>query len=94
MRAVLGLNIYVSALINPSGTPALVVRLGRQRWYEIVVCPALPSVLAEVLGRSSVRRYFTLDGPSAVDPVGRDPDDDYLVALAREAGAERIVTDA
>ena len=109
MRAVLDLNVYVSALINPSGTPALAVRLGLQRRYEIVVCPALLSELAEVLGRPSFRRSFTLDeatefigavagaadevdDPSAVDPVSRDPDDDYLVALAREAGADRIVT--
>jgi putative PIN family toxin of toxin-antitoxin system len=33
-----------------------------------------------------------LDDPVEVDATLRDPDDDYLVALAREAGAEVIVS--
>ena len=109
MRAVLDLNVYVSALINPAGTPSQVVRLGLQRRYEIVVCPALLTELHEVLSRETFRRYFTPDeaaeflgavagashevaDPATVEAVSRDPDDDYLVALARDAGAERLVT--
>lgn len=30
--------------------------------------------------------------PTRVEPLLRDPDDDYLVALARESGAEAIVS--
>lgn len=99
VRAVLDLNVYVSALINPTGTPAQVVRLGLHRRYEIVVCPALLGELAEVLGRDGFRRYFSVDeaaelvgavagasdevdDPATVEPVSRDPDDDYLVALS------------
>jgi putative PIN family toxin of toxin-antitoxin system len=109
VRAVLDLNVYVSALINPTGTPAQVVRFGLQRRYEIVVSPALLTELAEVLDRPAFRRYFTadeaaefigavagasdeVDDPSAVEPVSRDADDDYLVVLARDAGADRLVT--
>jgi putative PIN family toxin of toxin-antitoxin system len=33
-----------------------------------------------------------LDDPADPPPVLRDPEDDYLVALARESGAEAIVT--
>ncbi len=33
-----------------------------------------------------------LEDPVEVDATLRDPDDDYLVALAREAGAEAIVS--
>ncbi|MBS1881079.1 MAG: putative toxin-antitoxin system toxin component, PIN family [Actinobacteria bacterium] len=33
-----------------------------------------------------------LDDPGGIEPVLRDPDDDYLLALAKEAGAEAIVT--
>lgn len=108
MRAVLDLNVYVSALINPTGTPAQVVRLGLQRRDEIVVCPALLGELAEVLGRDGFRRYFSVDeaaefvgavagasdevdDPAAVEPVSRDPGDDYLVALAH-AAADGLVT--
>ena len=32
------------------------------------------------------------ENPSRVEALLRDPDDDYLVALARQAGAEAIVT--
>lgn len=32
------------------------------------------------------------DDPTAVEPLLRDPGDDYLVALARQASAEAIVT--
>lgn len=109
MRVVLDLNVYVSALINPTGTPAQAVRLGLRRNYEIVVCPALLSELHEVLNRDAFRRYFTVDeaaefigaldgasaevdDPAAVDSVSRDPDDDYLVALARDAEADWLVT--
>lgn len=30
--------------------------------------------------------------PAVVEPVSRDPDDDYLVALALDARADRLVT--
>lgn len=33
-----------------------------------------------------------VDDPAGIDAVLRDPEDDYLVALAREAGAEAIVS--
>jgi uncharacterized protein len=33
-----------------------------------------------------------LADPKDIEGVLRDPDDDYLVALAQEAGAEAIVT--
>jgi predicted nucleic acid-binding protein len=33
-----------------------------------------------------------LDDPGDVEAILRDPDDDYLVALARQAGAEAIVS--
>jgi uncharacterized protein len=32
------------------------------------------------------------ENPTKIEPLLRDPDDDYLVALAREARAEAIVT--
>jgi hypothetical protein len=33
-----------------------------------------------------------LSNPTDVEPVLRDPDDDYLVALARDSNAEAIIT--
>jgi uncharacterized protein len=46
--------------------------------------------------RKAVRRIevvaVALDDPTDVEPTLRDPKDDYLLALARQAGAEAIVT--
>jgi hypothetical protein len=33
-----------------------------------------------------------VEDPAEVEPVSRDPNDDYLIALAREAGAQVIVS--
>jgi len=47
--------------------------------------------LAEIAAnveRAAVRH----ENPTKIEPVLRDPDDDYLIALAREARAEAIVT--
>jgi putative PIN family toxin of toxin-antitoxin system len=42
---------------------------------------------------ASVREVATeVDDPAEIVPLRRDPDDDYLVALARGAGAEAIVS--
>jgi uncharacterized protein len=47
--------------------------------------------LAEIV--SNVKQAaIEYDDPTWVEEVLRDPDDDYLLALAREAGAEAIVT--
>lgn len=35
---------------------------------------------------------IAFDDPSQVEPILRDPKDDYLLALGRQAGAEAIVT--
>lgn len=35
---------------------------------------------------------IVVDDPTDVEPVSRDPDDDYLVALARAAGAAVLVS--
>jgi uncharacterized protein len=46
--------------------------------------------------REAVRRIdavaIAFDDPSEVSPILRDPKDDYLLALARVAGAEAIVS--
>ncbi len=41
----------------------------------------------------SLRLAASVDDPDRPDPSGlRDPDDEYLVALARDAGVETIVS--
>jgi putative PIN family toxin of toxin-antitoxin system len=47
--------------------------------------------VAELLER--LRRHATMvDDPSASRGISRDPDDDYLIALARETGADVLVS--
>jgi putative PIN family toxin of toxin-antitoxin system len=50
-----------------------------------------PNDLAEIVAtvEEAANEY---DDPKEIEALLRDPDDDYLVALAREAGADAIVT--
>lgn len=111
MRAVLDVNVIVSALINPQGPPGRVVTAALQRRFVLVVCPGLRAEARDVVHRRSLRRFFGAEdadelltavasvadeAPDPVDPpsVGRDADDDYLVALARGAAAQLVTGDA
>jgi uncharacterized protein len=63
---------------------------------ENLVAPYFRSLLSELEAREAVDAYSELavvrSDPTDVEPVLRDPDDDYLVALARASNAEAIVT--
>lgn len=50
-----------------------------------------PDDLEEIVA-SVVDMATQYDDPTEIAALLRDPDDDYLVALAREAGADAIVT--
>jgi uncharacterized protein len=50
-----------------------------------------PDDLAEIVA-SVEEAAIKYDDPQEIEALLRDPDDDYLVALAREAGADAIVT--
>lgn len=50
-----------------------------------------PDDLAEIVA-SVEEAAIKYDDPQEIEALLRDPDDDYLVALARESGAEGIVT--
>lgn len=42
---------------------------------------------------SAIRHHAELvDDPDELTPVSRDPDDDYLIALARAAGVDALVS--
>ncbi len=57
-RAVVDLNIIVSALISPRGAPARVVALWRQGAFALVLSAPMLQTLQEVLGRPRLRRQF------------------------------------
>ena len=58
MRAVIDTNVAVSALINPSGTPAAIVGAWWKGKYEWVVTPETLAELEGVLRRGRLTRYM------------------------------------
>lgn len=59
--AVLDPDVFVSALINPSGTPAKLAAAAAAGEFEPIVSPALLAELDRVLRRGKFRRHFDLD---------------------------------
>ena len=110
LRAVVDVNVLVSATLTPGGTPHRLVERWLEGLFELVISPALLAELERVLARpevadrtdrsviealsTSVREGALLVEDPATHGrlVPRDPADDYLVALARTAGAHAIVT--
>lgn len=109
MRAVLDPNIYVSGLLSPSGAPASVLRAWRDGRFEAVVSPVLLSELERVLAYPKLRKRIPREqaaaflaylesnaevaagGPTTVRTA--DPDDDYLIGLARQTRAAIVSGD-
>ncbi|ORB68105.1 putative toxin-antitoxin system toxin component, PIN family [Mycobacterium scrofulaceum] len=110
MRVVIDPNVWVSAVINPYGTPARVVEAVADDAITAVVSQHLLDELAAVLIRPKFRRWISVaDAIAFVESLGghadlrddpgppmarvRDPDDDYLVALAEAADAVIVTGD-
>jgi uncharacterized protein len=108
-RVVLDSNVYVSALLAPTGGPAQILESWADGQFDVIVSPLLLGELESVLRRPKFRTSIstvqidallsalTEEGLEVADPdaqAGVTPDrgDDYLVALARAADAECIVS--
>ena len=102
--------MWVSAVINPYGTPARVVEAVADGVITAVVTQHLLDELAAVLIRPKFRRWISVaDAIAFVESLGghadlrddpgpptrgvRDPNDDYLVALAEAADAVIVTGD-
>jgi uncharacterized protein len=102
--------VWVSAVINPYGSPARVVEAVADGAITAVVTQHLLDELAAVLIRPKFRRWISVaDAIAFVESLGghadlrddpgppktgvRDPDDDYLVALAEAADAVIVTGD-
>jgi putative PIN family toxin of toxin-antitoxin system len=59
LRVVVDPNVFVSAVIQPAGTSAAVIRAGLAGRYRFIACPALVDELAAVLGRPKLSPYVT-----------------------------------
>jgi putative PIN family toxin of toxin-antitoxin system len=106
LLVVLDTNIFISALLTPHGVARRVVSAAISGDYDYAVCPKLlaeidgvasrPKIAAVVVGASDfladVRSTARIEPDPEVEPVSRDSDDDYLVALARVVSADHLVT--
>lgn len=101
MRAVLDVNVLISAMLSPAGAPADTLRAWRAGRYELIVSPRLLTELERALRYPRIVRRLPVERSSEVvaliasdatvaDDVGdppprsRDPQDDYLLALAED----------
>jgi putative PIN family toxin of toxin-antitoxin system len=99
-------NVLYAARISRSGVPARLVRLALEGHYDLVVSPQLLAEVAEALGRkksglqpadvhdyvAQLEQQTLVDDPRDPGRWSRDPDDDYLVALALVAEAAALVS--
>ncbi|HEV2810004.1 MAG TPA: putative toxin-antitoxin system toxin component, PIN family [Acidimicrobiales bacterium] len=108
MRAVLDVNVIVSALINAEGPPGRVVAAALQRRFVLVVCPVLLAEAGDVVHRRSLRRFFDAEdaedllaavagvadeAPDPADPPSVGRDPDAAYLVALARGtAAQLVT--
>ena len=84
MRSVIDTNVWVSALLNPSGAPAQVLSALRLRKFELVISEPMLMELAAVLSR-----------PRLVQRFGISPDSvRELITVLREAASLATVVGA
>lgn len=61
MRAVLEINVIVSALLSPTGSPARILRAWTDGAFDLIVSPMLLDGLARVLAYPKLRPHITTD---------------------------------
>jgi putative PIN family toxin of toxin-antitoxin system len=97
-RVVLDPGVIVSGLLNPDGPPGRLLDAWVDGEFDLVVSPQLLEEITDVLSRPKlasrldrtvvsemlqlVREAAVMASDSPPAQVCRDPDDDYLVALA------------
>jgi putative PIN family toxin of toxin-antitoxin system len=101
--------VLVSALLQPLGASAAILRAWRDDQLELIVCPQLLAELADVLARPKLRARVGREDalrlvallrsqaelradPAPAPGLTPAPRDDYVVALARETGADFLVS--
>lgn len=72
MRAVLDVNILVSALVAPQGAPARLLIAWREGDYELLVSPALLDEMKRVLAYPKLQRHIGAEDARLVTAWLRD----------------------
>jgi len=96
LRVVVDPNVFVSAVIQPAGVSAEVVRAGLSGRFRFIVSPALIAELSGVLARPKLQPYVTPDeAATLVDAiVGIAEEHDDMtggVRRLRDPGDEYLV---
>jgi len=111
VRAVVDVNVLISAVLSAKGPSAQVLRASRDGQFELVVSEMLLAELERALAYPKLRKHIPSEkaaayvnwvrdhGNVAADPVdppqvaSRDPNDDYLLALAIDRRAYLVTGD-
>jgi putative PIN family toxin of toxin-antitoxin system len=105
MIAVIDTNIFMAALLNPSGAPAKIRRRWRQRQFEILIseavlheytdvfihAPAIAAIEAQLL-MDEIEAFSRRVEISGTLQACKDPDDDVFLETAVTGGADFLVT--
>lgn len=105
MIAVIDTNIFMAALLNPSGAPAKIRRRWRQRQFEILTSEAVLEEYVDVLTHAPAiavsDAQFLIDEIEALSrrveisgalQACKDPDDDKFLETAVTGSADFLVT--
>ena len=82
LRAILDVNVLISALISPSGSPARLLLAWQEGRFELIVSPALLAELGRALAYPKLRRLITQEDADA-----------FVAWLSRSALLARDATD-
>lgn len=111
MRAVVDVNVLISAVLSANGSSAEILRASRDGQFELVVSEMLLAELDRTLAYPKLRKHIAAEKAAAyvswvrehgimakdaavpVKVSSRDPDDDYLLALAIEGRAYLVTGD-
>lgn len=66
MRAVLDANVIISALLSPTGSPAVILQAWSDGRFELIVSPLLLAELERALAYPELRRRIAEDEAEAV----------------------------
>jgi hypothetical protein len=104
VRAVLDVNVIVSALVSPRGTPARLLRAWQDGYFDLLVSPLLlaelrrtltyPKIAKRIAIESSdemidrLTRFAVLEGDPASPPPARSTDPDDDYLIALAAAAK------
>jgi putative PIN family toxin of toxin-antitoxin system len=105
MIAVIDTNVFMAALLNPSGAPAKIRRRWRERQFEILISGAVLEEYVDVFTHAPAialsDAQFLIDEIEASSrrveikgslQVCKDPDDDVFLETAVVGGADFLVT--